>query len=104
MDDMWLAIVLAGAGTYAQRASFLAFAHRLTEVPAAAARILRQIPAAVLAALVVPALVRPEGTLDLWQPRLIAGVLAAVVSWKTRSVGATLAVGMIAVVVLERVM
>lgn len=104
MDDMWLAIVLAGAGTYAQRASFLAFAHRLTEVPDTAARVLRQIPAAVLAALVVPALMRPEGTIDLWQPRLLAGVLAAVVSWKTRSVGATLAVGMLAVVVLERVM
>lgn len=104
MDDMWLAIVLAGAGTYAQRASFLAFAHRLTEVPDVVTRILRQIPAAVLAALVVPALVRPEGSIDFFQPRLIAGVIAAVVSWKTRSVGATLAVGMLAVIVLEGLM
>lgn len=103
MDDMWIAIVLAGAGTYAQRASFLAFAHRLTEVPDVVSRVLRQIPAAVLAALVVPALVRPEGSIDLAQPRLIAGLIAAFVSWKTRSVGATLAVGMIAVIVLERI-
>lgn len=103
MDDMWLAIVLAGAGTYAQRASFLAFAHRLTEVPVAVERVLRQIPAAVLAAMVVPALVRPEGTVDLTQPRLFAGLIAAVVSWKTRSVAATLVAGLVAVVVLERV-
>lgn len=103
MDEMWIVIALAGAGTYAQRASFLAFAHRLTEVPDVVARILRQIPAAVLAALVVPALVRPEGAIDLFQPRLLAGVLAAFVSWKTRSVGATLAIGMIAVIVLERI-
>lgn len=101
MSRVWLALVLSGAGTYAMRASFLAFAHRLTQVPPVAARLLRQIPPAALAAIVVPALVRPEGHLDLAQPRLAAGVVAAVVAWRTRSVALTLVVGMAVLVALE---
>jgi branched-subunit amino acid transport protein len=75
VSPIWPVILIAGAGTYAMRASFLAFAHRMTTVPPAVDRILRQIPPAVLAAIVVPALVRPEGHLDLWQPRLLAGIV-----------------------------
>lgn len=102
MSEIWLAIVLAGAGTYALRASFLAAARRLVDLPPAVERILRQIPPAVLAALVVPALVRPEGSLDLWQPQLAAGLIAAVVSWKTRNVALTLVVGMAVLIGLQQ--
>ena len=98
-----VAIVLAGAGSYALRASFLAAARRLVDLPPLAERILRQIPPAVLAALVLPALVRPGGDLDLWQPRLLAGVVAAIVSWRTRNVGLTLAIGMVLLFALEQV-
>jgi branched-subunit amino acid transport protein len=65
-------------------------------------RILRQIPPAVLAALVLPALVRPGGDFDLWQPRLLAGVVAGLVSWKTRNIGLTLVVGMAVLVAIEQ--
>ncbi len=61
MSQAWAAILIAGIGTYALRASFLAFAHRLVDLPPLVTRVLRQIPPAVLAALVVPALLRPEG-------------------------------------------
>ena len=101
MSRVWLTIVLSGAGTYAMRSSFLSAAHRMAEVPPAVARILRQIPPAALASIVVPALIRPEGQLSLAQPRLWAGVLAALVAWRTRNVGLTLAAGMAIVVVLE---
>ncbi len=93
MNRTWTAIVLAGIGTFAMRASFLAFAHRLQEVPRWAQRILRQIPAAALAALVVPALVRPHGEFDLFSPRLAAGLIAALVAWRTKSVALTLIIG-----------
>ena len=63
-------------------------------MPPAVARLLRQIPPAALAAIVLPALVRPDGALDLLQPRLLAGFVAALVAWRTRSVGVTLVVGM----------
>ena len=102
MSTTWVVILVAAAGTFAQRASFLVFAHRLAEVSPGAQRVLRQIPPAVLAALVVPALVRPAGELDLWQPRLLAGVLAALVSWRTRNVGLTLVVGMAVLVLAEQ--
>jgi branched-subunit amino acid transport protein len=99
---MWAAILLSGAGTYAMRASFLAFAHRMATVPPALARILRQIPPAALAAIVVPALLRPEGRLDLLQPTLLAGLVAAGVAWKTRNVGITVVVGIALLTALQQ--
>jgi branched-subunit amino acid transport protein len=102
VSTTWAAIVLAGAGTYALRASFLAAARRLVDLPPLVERVLRQIPPAVLAALTVPALVRPGGELDLWQPRLLAGVVAGIVSWRTRSIALTLVVGMALLVGIEQ--
>lgn len=101
MSRVWLAIVAAGAGTYALRASFLVTAHRLTALPPWVHRILRQIPPAALAALVAPAVLRPDGQLALLGPRAGAGLLAAVVAWRTRNVALTLVVGLVAVAVLE---
>ena len=100
MSTTWAAILLAGAGTFLMRASFLLAAHKLADVPEGVRRVLRQIPPAALAALVLPAFLRPEGDLDLWQPELGAGLLAAAVCWRTRSSIATLAVGMTGVFVL----
>ena len=101
MSSIWLAIVLAGIGTYAMRAAFLVFAHRLTDVPPNVQRLLRQIPPAALASIVVPALMRPEGHLDLAQPRFVAGVLAALVAWRTRNIALTLAVGIGLVMIID---
>ena len=102
MSDAWLTIALASAGTFVLRAVFLVFADHLVDLPPLAQRVLRQIPPAVLAALVVPALLRPEGHVDLWQPELLAGVVAALVSWRTRNVGLTLVVGMAILVAVEQ--
>lgn len=101
MSRVWVAVLLSGAGTFAMRASFLAAASRLAVVPPFAQRLLRQIPSAALAAIVVPALLRPEGHLDLVQPRLAAGVAAAVVAWRTRNVGLTLVVGLVGLFALQ---
>ena len=101
MSRAWVAVVLAGIGTFAMRASFLVFAHRLADVPPGVQRLLRQIPPAALAAIVVPALVRPEGAIDLLQPRLLAGVVAGLVAWRTRNIALTLAAGIGIVMVIE---
>jgi branched-subunit amino acid transport protein len=101
VNSVWATILLAGAGTYAMRASFIAAADRLVSVPPWAQRILRQIPPAALASIVLPALMRPEGELDLTHPRFVAGVVAALVAWRTNSVVATLVVGMGVVVLLQ---
>lgn len=94
MSRVWTAIVLTGIGTFAMRASFLVVAERLADVPPALQRLLRQIPPAALASIVLPALLRPEGAIDLTHPRFAAGLVAALVAWRTRNVALTLAVGM----------
>ena len=101
MSKVWVTILLAGAGTYAMRASFLLAADRLARVPPNVERLLRQIPPAALASLVVPALLRPHGELDPFSPRLLAGVVAGLVAWRTRNVAATLLVGMGLLVLLD---
>ena len=101
MSTAWLAIVLAAAGTFAMRAAFLVAAHRLVDVPVAVQRVLRQIPPAALAAIVVPELLRPRDHLDFWQPELAAGAIAALVIWRTRSTTLTLVVGMAVLVALR---
>ena len=83
------------------RASFLAAADRVANVPEGIQRLLRQIPPAALASLVLPALLRPHGSFDLAQGRLAAGVLAGLVAWRTRSVALTLGVGLGALLVIE---
>lgn len=101
MNRVWTAIVLAGIGTYAMRAAFLVFAHRLVDVPPNVQRLLRQIPPAALASIVVPALMRPDGQLDVLQPRFLAGLLAALVAWRTRNIALTLAVGIGVVMAID---
>jgi len=101
MSSAWLAIALAAIGTFSMRAAFLVAAHRLADVPAPVQRVLRQIPPAALAAIVVPDLLRPRDHLDFWTPELAAGVVAALVIWRTRSTALTLVVGMVALVALR---
>jgi branched-subunit amino acid transport protein len=103
VSEIWTAIVLAGAGTYAMRASFLVVAHRLTRIPPAVDRVLRQIPPAALASIVLPALVRPEGSLDVLQPRLFVGLIAGFVAWRTRNIVLTLAIGIGLLALIEAV-
>jgi branched-subunit amino acid transport protein len=101
VSRVWAVILLSGAGTFAMRASFLVAANRVANVPQGVQRLLRQIPPAALASLVLPALVRPHGSLDLTQGRLVAGVLAALVAWRTRSVPLTLVVGLGVLLLIE---
>lgn len=93
--SLWLTIIVIGAGTFALRVSFIHLLARIS-VPALLQRALRFVPPAVLAALVLPAILRSGGALDLSLDnfRLIAGALAALVAWWTRNVLLTLAIGM----------
>ncbi len=92
---IWLTVAGIGLGTYLLRLSFIALWQKL-RVPDLMNRALEYVPSAVLAALVLPALLRPEGFIDpaIDNLRLVAGVLAAAVAWYSRSVLLTLATGM----------
>ena len=101
--EIWLVIVLAGAGTYSMRLSFLAILGRVGSVPPAAQRALRLVPAAVLAALIALGVLRAGGGFDPWSARVLAAVLAGAVAVRTRNVATTLAVGMVALWIAEAV-
>lgn len=101
---VWVVIVVLGVATWAIRASFLSVAHRMVTLPESVREALRMVPAAVLAALTLPALLRPDGDWHLLGPRALAGLVAAVVAWRTGSALATVVVGMAAVVVFGQVM
>lgn len=99
---VWATIAAVGVGTYLLRLSFIALWQRLS-IPPLVDRALEYVPAAVLAALVVPALLRPEGAIDIspHNHELIAGALAAATAWYSRNVLATLATGMGALWLLQ---
>lgn len=93
-------IVLAGIITYAIRASFLLFAGRMTQLPRRVRLVLRMIPAAALSAITVPALLRPDGgAFDPVNSIVLGGVAAVAVSLWRRSIGLSLAAGLVVVVV-----
>ncbi len=94
--ELWLLIGLMALITLAERASFLVLRDRL-EMPPFVRRALAYVPAAVLAAIVAPALFQPSGiTIGVIDVRLLAGLLAGVVAWRTQSIVATFASGMVA--------
>ena len=93
--SLWLTMLLAGAATFAIRLSFIGAAGRF-DAPAWFRRMLRFVPIAALTALVWPDLLIAHGQLSLGEPRLIAGLIAAVAAWKTRSVALTISTGMLA--------
>jgi branched-subunit amino acid transport protein len=97
----WIVMAVVGAGTYLIRASFLAVADRVAQIPERWRTPLQLIPPAVLAALVAPALLRPEGELTLLGPRVFAGLIALGVAVWTRSILATILVGLAAAFGLE---
>jgi branched-subunit amino acid transport protein len=93
---VWIAIVAIGLATFGFRLSFIYLFGRIDDVPPRIRRPLTYVPPAVLAALVVPDLVTVEPTVaaTLVDERLIAGVAAGIVAWKTEDVFATIAAGM----------
>jgi branched-subunit amino acid transport protein len=101
---LWLTILGAGAVTFALRFSFILLLGRV-EIPSFLERALRYVPAAVLTAVVIPLLFYAEGSLDLslGNGRLVAGVVAALICWRTRSVPLTLIGGMATLWTLQAV-
>lgn len=97
MDDQTSFLTIAGmaAVTYATRSGPLLFLAGRT-LPAPAIRFLAHVPAAVLAALAAPALLRPEGRFDLTVGNAIlwAGLAAFALALRTRGFFGPVALGM----------
>ena len=101
---LWIVMILMGAVTYGLRLSLIALMGRF-EVPPLVSRGLRFVPPAVLSAIIVPELVQPTGALNLslGNLRLVAGVLAIFVAWRTRNVLLTVGAGMAGLWLLQSI-
>jgi branched-subunit amino acid transport protein len=87
----WPVIVAMAAVTYALRvAPLVVVSDRLGT---ALERWLRYLPPALFAALIVPSLLAPAGAVQTG-PRLWAGLVGLAIGWRTRSIPATIIVGL----------
>ncbi|MEG6615837.1 AzlD domain-containing protein [Peptococcaceae bacterium 1198_IL3148] len=101
-SEVLLIILGMAAVTYFTRFGCLVL-FRYTGIPAGLNRWLKHIPTAILTALIVPSLLLPKGYLDITihNHYLIAGILAALIAYKSRSITATVGLGIMAMVSLN---
>lgn len=94
MSD-WVIIFGMMLVTYPVRLSVIALMGERT-LPDGVNGALRYVPPAALAAIVFPALLMPEGTLVVSPVnlRLVAGIVAALVAWRSRQTLLSIGVGM----------
>ena len=93
--DTWISIILLTLATILTRSSFFLLGNTV-KFPPKVQHALRYAPAAALAAIVVPDLLLSGGTVtvSLANPKLLAGVGAAVFFVATRHLLGTIVVGM----------
>ncbi|MEW8957584.1 hypothetical protein MHOCP_12910 [Moorella humiferrea] len=103
MDKQILIIILGTAVvTYLPRMLPLVVLSRV-RLPEVFLRWLSYVPAAVLAALLAPGLLLPDGKLSLAaNPYLLAAIPTGFVALKTRSMALTILTGMVAMVLIQR--
>jgi len=93
---VWATLAAIGAVTFSIRFSFIGLFGYVDEIPPGVERVLRYVPAAVLAALVAPAVLTVDpATGGVATDKLLAGAVAAGVAWRTEDIFATIAVGMV---------
>lgn len=98
--DAWIVVLIGGLGTYLIRLSFLAAADRFGDLGPRSREVLRMIPPAALAALVAPAVLRPDGAVA-FGAEIPAMALAMYVMHRTRNVLLTLVAGLGALILLQ---
>jgi len=102
--NIWLVMAIIGVLTFLTRLSFIALAGRW-DAPPLFRSALRFVPVAVLTAIILPELVMTGGSLDisLTNPRLLAGLLAIFVAWRTKNTVLTIVIGMTAFWILQAI-
>lgn len=93
--NLWLLFIILGIGNFLLRFSFV-YLFGKVKLSQGLRRALRFVPPTVLLSLIMPAVLRHQGSLDLSlnNPKFYAGIVAGLIAYKTRSVLLTLIVGM----------
>ena len=101
MSEIWVVMLSIGILTFLTRLSFI-YMHEKWQPPEVVTRALRFVPVAALTAIFVPemALQNGELVLSLENIRLLAGIIAILVAWRTKSALWTIGVGMVSFWVL----
>lgn len=99
---IWITIIAAGFLTYVTRLSFILLYGQI-RMPSLMERALRFVPTAVLTAFFFPELLLVDGIpfISICNARLLAGILAIVVAWRTKNVIYTIVIGMFTLWVLQ---
>ena len=100
--NIWLVMLFGGLLTFAIRLSFIfMFSH--AGIPEWLRSALRYVPPAVLSAIILPELLIRNNQIDisLGNTRLLAGLVAIIVAWRTRSALVTILAGMAALYLLQ---
>lgn len=102
MNTFWLTMFIVGLLTFGIRLSFIVILDRW-QPPKLIERALRFVPVAVLSAIIVPELIlrgsKPDITFE--NLRLIAGIVAIIVAWKTKNIIWTIIAGMGILLILQ---
>jgi branched-subunit amino acid transport protein len=100
--ELWLILLSMMVVTYSVRLSVIALLGEAA-MPDLLSRALRFVPPAALSAIIFPELFMPGGSFDVstGNTRLLAGIVAALVAWRSRSALLAIAVGMVALWVLN---
>ena len=101
---VWIIIITIGIITFSLRFSFI-FLFGKIKIPILIQRALRFVPVTVLPALIFPQFFYQANTINIsWgNERLVAGILAAFVAWRTQNVPLTILVGMVGLWILQGV-
>lgn len=93
--NTWLLVFIIGTMTFLGRMSFLVFFGQ-REMPKWALIALQYVPVTALTALATPAIILNDGDVDLsLNPKMIAGLVAVVIAWRTKNLFLTMSGGML---------
>ena len=97
MSKLWIVMLSIGALTYLTRLSFI-YLFQKWQPPDVIKSAMRFVPVAVLTAIFIPEIAVSNGdlALSLNNLRLLAGMIAILVAWRTKSALWTIGVGMAA--------
>ena len=95
MSTIWIVMIVVGILTFLIRLSFT-YLFANWEAPKVIQRGLRFVPIAALTAIFIPEILLIDGEIALSPVnlRLIAGIIAILVAWRTKSALWTIAIGM----------
>ncbi len=93
--EIWITLLAGGIITYLIRYVFIGMISH-TSMPVLVQSGLRFVPPAVLSAIILPELIFRSGSMDvsLANVRLLAGMAALFIAWKTQNALLTIAAGM----------